>query len=104
MKNGILLIPKGQFTPLSQITFEAMISSAVNIVLIVASILFVFNFLFGGIKFMISAGNREKLDTAKRQIINAVLGIVIIFSAWAILGFVGDFFGVDFTRFDIPVF
>jgi len=104
MKNGIILIPKGQFAPLSEITFESLISSAVNLLLIAASVLFVFNFLVGGIKFMLSSGNKEKLDTAKRQIINAILGIVIIFSSWALLGFVGDFFGVDFSTFQIPTF
>lgn len=104
MKNGILLIPKGQFAPLTEITFAAMISSAVNLVLIVASILFVFNFLFGGIKFMLSGGNKEKLDIAKRQLMSAILGIIIIFSSWAVLGFVGDLFGVDFTTFQIPTF
>jgi hypothetical protein len=104
MKNGILLIPKGQFAPLSEITFENMISSAVNFVLIVASVLFVFNFLIGGIKFMLSGGNREKLDSAKRQLLNAILGIIIIFSSWAVLGFIGEFFGVDFSTFQIPTF
>jgi len=95
-------MPKGQFAPLSEITFEALISSAVNLVLIVASILFVFNFLIGGIKFMLSGGNKEKLDSAKRQLMNAILGIIIIFSSWAVLGFVGEFFGVDFSTFQIP--
>ena len=95
-------MPKGQFAPLSEITFEALISSAVNLVLIVASILFVFNFLIGGIKFMLSGGNKEKRDSAKRQLMNAILGIIIIFSSWAVLGFVGEFFGVDFSTFQIP--
>ena len=97
-------MPEGQFTPLSQLTVEGMVSSAVNLILIVASILFLFNFLVGGIKFMLTGGNKEKLETAKRQLLNAILGIVIVFSAWSILGFVGDFFGIDFTTFQIPVF
>lgn len=102
MKGTVLLIPKGQFTPLAKLTFEGMISSAVNLVLIVASVLFLFNFLIGGIKFMLTGGNREKLDTAKRQLINAIIGLFIVFSAWSILGFIGDFFSVDFTTFQIP--
>lgn len=104
MKNGVLLIPRGQFAPLSELTIPGLVSSAVNLVLIVASVLFVFNFLIGGIKFMLSGGSKEKLDSAKKQLVNAILGIVIVFSAWAVLGFVGDFFGVDFTTFQIPTF
>jgi len=104
MDNVLTLIPKGQFTPLSRLTVEGMISSAVNMVLITASVLFLFNFLIGGIKFMLTGGNKEKLETAKRQLMNAIIGLVIVFSAWSILGFVGEFFGVDFTTFQIPSF
>ena len=100
--NNLVLIPKGQFTPLSQLTVEGMISSAVNIVLIVASVLFLFSFLIGGIKFIISAGSKDKLDTAKRQLLNAIIGILIVFSAWSILSFIGEIYGIDFTTFQIP--
>lgn len=98
----IFLLPKGQFTPLSQVTLEGLISAAVNIVLIVASLLFVFNFLIGGLKFIVSGGNKEKMSEAKNQIVSAIVGIIIVFSTFAIVRLVGNFFGVDFTTFEIP--
>ena len=44
----------------------------------------------------------RKADEAKRQIINALIGVVIVFATWGSLSFVGNFFGIDFTTFEIP--
>ncbi|OGM60237.1 hypothetical protein A3A75_03750 [Candidatus Woesebacteria bacterium RIFCSPLOWO2_01_FULL_39_10] len=96
------ILPRGQFTPLENITLQGLAASAVNIILIIASLLFVFNLLFGGIKVILSGGDKEKLDIAKRQLVNSFLGIAIVFSSWAILGFVSQFFGIDLLTFDIP--
>jgi hypothetical protein len=96
------LFPKGQFTPLENITVSALISSALNFILIIAALLFVFNLLFGGIKIILSGGEKDKLDIAKRQLVNSFIGITIVFSSWAILGLVSQFFGIDLLTFDIP--
>lgn len=99
----IIILPRGQFTPLSKITIPGLISSFINIFLILASLLFVFNLLMGGIKIILSGGEKEALDTAKRQILNSLLGIVIVFSSWAILLQVSQFFGVNLLVFEIPI-
>jgi len=96
------LIPRGQFTPLKDVTIAGLISAAVNMVLIISAILFVFSLLTGGVKFILSGGRGEKMDEARRQLVNALIGIAIVFSTWALLSFTGEFFGIDFTRFEIP--
>ena len=96
------LLPRGQFTPLNEISISGIIAAFVHIVLIVASLLFVFNILFGGIKLIISGGNREKSEESRRQIVNAFLGVFIVFITWAILGFLSQFFGIDLLSFEIP--
>ena len=70
--------------------------------LIIASVvLFLFSFLLGGIKMIISGGDKEKMGVATRQIVNAIIGIVIVFSTWAIISFIEQFFGVKLTSLDI---
>ncbi len=96
------LLPKGQFVPLSSITITGLINAAINISLIIASILFVFNLLFGGIKLIISGGGKDKVEIAKRQIINAFIGIFFVFSAWGIMNLLSQFFGIDLLNFEIP--
>ena len=102
MVEEIFLLPQGEFRPLQDVSIEGLISAAVNLILVVASILFIFNFLLGGVKLIISGGDREKFDNAKRQIVNAIIGIFIVFTTWGLIRFVGEFFGVDLTTFEIP--
>ena len=96
------LLPKGQFVPLNAVTITGLISAAINISLIIASLLFVFNLLFGGVKLIISGGEKDKTDNARRQIVNAFIGIFMVFSAWAILNLLSQFFGIDLLNFEIP--
>ena len=100
----ILILPKGQFTPLENVTAQGLINAAVNIILVVASILFVFSLLTGGIKMILSGGSKDKMDESKRQLSNSLIGIFIVFSAWAIMNLVSTFFGIDLLTFEIPTF
>ena len=96
------ILPKGQFVPLTSVTITGLVSAAINITLIIASLLFVFNLLFGGIKLIISGGEKEKTENARRQIVNAFIGVFMVFSAWGILNLLSQFFGIDLLNFEIP--
>lgn len=96
------LLPHGQFTPLTEVSIPGLISAAINITLIVASILFVFTILIGGIKLIISGGEKERTDNARRQIVNALIGVTVIFCTWALLNLINQFYGVDLLTFEIP--
>ena len=96
-------MPQAQFANLTNITIVGLITAAVNLVLVIAAILFFFNFMIGGIKLILSGGNKERVDNAKRHVVNAVIGAVIVFSTWAILGLIQDFFGINLLTIQIPV-
>lgn len=98
----IQILPGGEFSNLRLITIAKVISSFIVILMILTSILFVFSLLIGGIRWILSGGNRDSIDKAKNQIINALIGLLIVFSAWAILNLVSVFFGVDLLTFDFP--
>ncbi len=44
--------------------------------------------LSGGFSFMISGGNEERRDSAKRTLFNAIMGVIVILSAYSIVAFV----------------
>ena len=46
-----------------------------------------FMFIYGGFMFLISAGSSEKVQTAKKILSNAVMGIVIVFTSWILVNF-----------------
>ncbi len=101
---GINLSPLGQFENLGDITIASLISAMVIFTLIVASLSFFFSLVIGGIRWILSGGNRERADTARAQIVNALIGIVIVFSAWAIINLVNEFYGIDILSMDLPTF
>ncbi|MGI6373787.1 MAG: pilin [Patescibacteria group bacterium] len=51
-------------------------------------------FMYGGFTFLISAGNPEKVSSAKKVIIAAVVGLVLVFSSYLIVRFVSGALGL----------
>lgn len=45
-------------------------------------------FIYGGISFIIASGSSEKIESAKKILINAVIGIAIVLLAWEIVNVV----------------
>ena len=45
-------------------------------------------FIIGGVLFLISGGNQEKVTKAKKLMISAVIGLLIIFASYLIIEFV----------------
>lgn len=45
-------------------------------------------FTYGGVMFIISAGNTERVQKAKTILTNGAVGIVIIFTAWMLVNFI----------------
>jgi hypothetical protein len=47
--------------------------------------------IYGGFLWLTAAGNEERIEKAKRVIINAVIGLIIVLLAWAIVLYVARF-------------
>lgn len=72
------LLPLGSNNP-----FE-VIAALINIILGFLAFVAVAVLLYGGFIWMTAAGNPERVDTAKRVIVNAVIGLVIVLASWGI--------------------
>jgi hypothetical protein len=64
------------------------VAGIVNIILGFLGILATLLILYGGFIWMTSQGSSDKIDKAKKIIINGVIGLIIIFSSYAIARFV----------------
>lgn len=60
----------------------------INIILSVLGVLFVVLLVMAGFKYMTAAGNEDKVKDAVKQISQAVIGLIIILSAWGISFFI----------------
>ncbi len=65
----------------------------VSILLRIAGIVAIAYVVFGGVKYVVSQGEPDKVSEAKGTIINALIGLVITTLAVAIVSFVGNKLG-----------
>src|SRR5258708_32950215 len=94
-----------QFTGLTAITIGGIISGAISLILVVAAILFFFMLVIGGIRWILSGGDKGQTEAARNQITAALVGLVIVFAAWAIVTLIGQLFGgINIFNLTIPSF
>jgi hypothetical protein len=91
-----------QFYNLGQLTVPAIISALVRLVVVVAAIVFFFILVIGGIRWIASGGDKAQTEAARNQITAALVGLVIVFAAWAIVALIKVFFNVDIFSLTIP--
>lgn len=89
------------FSSLGTLTPEKLIPMLIKLLLIVAALVFFFMLVLGGIKWILSGGDKGKTEEARNQITSALVGLVIVFSAWAIAGLIKAFFGVDILNLNL---
>jgi fumarate reductase subunit D len=99
----INLAPTGEFSKLGNLTAGGIVSALIRFILVIAALVFFFILVFGGIQWITSGGDKANTETARNRITAALVGLVIVFSAWAILQLIKIFFGIDvITTFQIP--
>ncbi len=52
-------------------------------------------FIYGGIMFLVSGGSSERVASAKQIIIGAVIGLIIVFTSYIIIGFIFKALGLE---------
>jgi recombinational DNA repair protein RecR len=69
-----------------------IIRKAADIIAIVTGVVAVLMIMFGGLTLITSGGNTQNVEAARRRIIYALVGIVVIALAWTIIRFITDQF------------
>ena len=87
---GIIPTPTGDKEQEGDYTLDDFIQLAVNIsewILGIVGSLALLMFVYGGVVWIFSAGNTEMISKGKNIIIGAVIGLVLVFSAYTIIQF-----------------
>ena|SRR3989344_4260745 len=79
-----------------------LIGNLIGVLFIVAFIFAFMSLIIGGISWISSAGDKGKLEEARNRIVHALIGLIIVGSAWAVATIMGQFFGLDFKNLPIP--
>ncbi len=73
---------------------NVLIGKIINAVLGIVGSLALIMFIYGGFTWMLAAGNQEKVQKGKDILIWATIGLIVIFSAYALVKFVFTGLGV----------
>lgn len=74
-------------------TVESLVGTVLKQVLGYTGIIFFVLVVYAGLMWMTSAGNEEAVTKSKKILIAAMIGLVIVLSAYAITTFVGNALG-----------
>jgi len=66
--------------------FEKYLTTIIGILTIVGVLWFVFQVIFSGYAFISSAGDPKKMEKAQQQLIQSILGIIIVIVSTVIVG------------------
>lgn len=99
---GIPINIKGAQPPgLTNFTIPDLVIGIVRLLFVAASVIFFIWLLIGGIQWIVSGGDKQKTEAARNQITSALVGLVIVFSAWAIAQLLKTLFGVDIVDLNV---
>jgi hypothetical protein len=82
--------------------FQKFIPAAVTIGFVIGILIFFFMLLIGAIKWISSGGDKQAMESARGTITSALIGLVILFAAFAIIKLIQSFFGISILNFTLP--
>lgn len=90
------LKPLLQQDPTGAGALSNFLSRLVALIYVLAAIVLIFMLIWGAWDWMISEGNKEKVESARNKIINAFIGILLFAVAFAVIRVLGQFTGFKF--------
>jgi len=92
----INISPKGDnFSNLENLTITGIVSGAISLIMLVVALVFFFMLVLGGLRWVMSEGDEKNVTNARNQITNALIGLAIVFAAWAIVKLIETIFGIS---------
>lgn len=79
-------------------TGKTIITTLLDVLFVIAIVLALAMLIWGGVAWITSGGNKEKLQKARSHIIYAILGLVIVLLSFLIVNLITNFFGVTLTE------
>ena len=98
----INISPKGEFAPLRNLTIGGIVAGLIRLILVITALVFFFILVIGGIRWIASGGDKQQTEAARNQITAALVGLIIVFAAWAIVQLINTFFGINIFELTLP--
>jgi cbb3-type cytochrome oxidase subunit 3 len=77
------------------------IQQMVTLLFVVGFLAFFFMFLLGGIRWITSGGDKGQVESARSQIVQAITGLVVLVSVYAVAKLLQSIFGINLINVDL---
>lgn len=91
----------GQFSSITELKPSEFVTTGINLILIVSAIVAFFFLLIGGVQWIFAGGDKEGTEKARKRITASLVGLAIVFSAYALVFIVQALFGINVLSFDL---
>lgn len=91
----------GQFSGITELKPSEFVTTGINLILIVSAIVAFFFLLIGGVQWIFAGGDKEGTEKARKRITASLVGLAIVFSAYALVFIVQALFGINVLSFDL---
>lgn len=79
----------------SKVKVENIPQLVINLIFALAGFLAVVYLMYGGIRYMTSRGDKMAVEDARKHIVSAVIGLVVVIGTFVIIQFVFTLLGAD---------
>jgi len=92
----------GAFKNIESYSVSKIISFLIQSIFVVAGLIAFILLIVGGVRWITSGGDKEKTAKAQSTITAAVIGLLIVFAAWALIKLLEVIFGISILNATIP--
>ena len=76
-------------------TGQNIVWTIINLVLVIAILLTVWFIAKGGWDLITSEGKKEKIENGRKELMYAILGLILVFLSFLFINVIGTFFGIN---------
>lgn len=96
--NGIDVNPPAGIPTGGESALSKVLQTGMQTLFVFAIVFALFVIIFGAIQWITSGGDKQKLEGARKRIIFAIVGLLVVLFAFFIVNLVGSVFGVTLLQ------
>lgn len=86
----------------AQTGFSNVMGAVINGAFVLAIVAALGYLIYGGVRWILSQGDKTKVEAARNHIVSAIIGLVIVFMSYFVINVVARIFGVDLGNLELP--
>lgn len=77
---------------------ESIVSTSIGVLTVVAGLFFIIYFFMAALKWLTAGGDSGKVSKARDEMVQGVMGLIVIVAAYGIIGIIGTILGLQLLQ------